>query len=92
MLFRSVRMTTRVNLLQPLRLHVRIDLRRADTDVPEQFLHHAQVSPTFQKMGCKTMPKGVRTDLPWDPPSYRLAPDEPPDGRPIHPTAIATEE
>jgi hypothetical protein len=35
---------------QPGLIDVRVDLRRLDIAVPEQFLHHAQIRPAAQEM------------------------------------------
>ena len=37
-----------VYALQALRGHVGIDLRGIERGVPQQFLHYAQICPTFQ--------------------------------------------
>jgi hypothetical protein len=40
--------------------HVRVDLRRRDVSMAEQFLHGADVAAVLQEVGRKRMAKGVR--------------------------------
>ena len=52
-----------VNFLQPPGGDVRVNFRRADGRMPQQFLDYAQVRPVLEKMGRKTMPQHVRGDV-----------------------------
>src|SRR3989338_146292 len=53
-----------VNLLQPLRRDVRVDLRRGQTRMAEQLLDAAQIRTVLQQVRGETVPKTVRTDRP----------------------------
>ena len=54
---------------EPGCVHVRIDLRRADVGVAEQFLHDAQVRATRQQMRREAVSKRVRRQTPIYPQS-----------------------
>ena len=58
------RMELPVNVPQPAPRHMRIDLRRADVRVAEQFLDDAQIRAMLQEMRRKTVPQHVRRDIP----------------------------
>ncbi len=49
-----------VELLQALAGHVRVDRRRGDVGVPEQQLHHAQISAVIEKMRGESVAQRVR--------------------------------
>ena len=49
-----------VSLLQPLRRDVRVDLRRDEMRVAEQFLHAPQIRARVQQMRRVTVPQLVR--------------------------------
>ena len=57
------RMESSMHLAQPISRHVRINLRRADTGVAEQFLNHAQVRSVIQQVRGKTVPQHMRGDI-----------------------------
>ena len=48
-----------VNLAQTISRHVRINLRRGDGRMPEQFLNNPQVSAVFEQVRGKTVPEHV---------------------------------
>ena len=52
-----------VFLLDKLFVDVRINLRRADIGMPEEFLQHAQIHTRLQAVRCKTVPEGMRRNL-----------------------------
>ena len=52
-----------VNVPQPVAGDVRVNLRRADVRVAEQFLDHPQVRAVFQQMCGKAVPQHVRGDV-----------------------------
>ena len=54
------RMMLRVQPLQPLARHVRVDRRRRDVGVAEQQLHDAQVGAMIQQMRRERVPQHVR--------------------------------
>jgi len=58
------RMKFPVDLPQPVAGDVRVNLRRADVGVAEQFLDHAQVRAVLEQMGRKTVPQHVRRHVP----------------------------
>ena len=49
-----------VSLLQPLRRDMRVNLRRDEMRVAEQFLHAAQIRARIQQMRRVTVPQFVR--------------------------------
>src|ERR1039458_6361557 len=53
-----------MNVAQPIAGDVRINLRRADARMAEQFLNHAQVRAMLQQMRRETVPQHVRRDVP----------------------------
>ena len=55
-------MVLRVQLLQPLARHVRVDLRGRDVRVPSSSLHHAQVGAVVQQMRGESVAQRVRRD------------------------------
>jgi len=54
------RMMHRMQLLQPLPRHMRIDLRRRNIRMTQQHLHHAQVGTVVQQVRGEGVPQGVR--------------------------------
>ena len=42
---------------------VRVNLRRADVRVPEQFLDHAQVRAALEQVRGEAVPQHVRSDV-----------------------------
>ena len=52
-----------VDLPQPAAGDVRVNLRRADARVAEQFLNHPQVRAMLQQMRGETVPQHVRCDV-----------------------------
>lgn len=52
-----------MHLPQTVFRNVRINLRRADARVSEQFLNHPQIRAVLQQMRGKTMPQHVRRDV-----------------------------
>ena len=55
-----------VNFPQPAARDVRVNLRRPDVRVAEQFLDHAQIRAVFQKVRRNTVPQHVRRDVAFD--------------------------
>jgi len=53
-----------MNVPQPVPRHMRINLRRADIRMAEQFLDDTQIRPMLQQMRRKTVPQHVRSDVP----------------------------
>ena len=49
--------------LQPLVEDVRVDLRRRDIGMPQQFLHHAQIRAVLQEMAGEGVSQYMRADL-----------------------------
>ena len=49
-----------ISLLQPLRRHVRVDLRRDEMRVAEQFLHAPQIRARIQQVRRVTGASGAR--------------------------------
>ena len=68
-----------VHFLQSRLVYVRVDLRRGNAGVAEQFLHLSQVGSAGQQMRGKAVPQGVRADGGWDAGSAGIALDELPD-------------
>ncbi len=60
------RMKFFVNLAQTVSRDVRVNLRRADVRVAEQFLDHAQIRAVLQKMRRKTVTHHVRRHVALD--------------------------
>ena len=56
-----------VDLAQAISRDVRVNLRRADARVAEQFLDHPQIRAVLQQMRCETVPQHVRSDVPCNP-------------------------
>ena len=56
------RVKTPVNLLEPLRIDVRIDLGGRDIGVTEHFLHLTQIRSTRQQVCGEAVAERVRTD------------------------------
>ena len=54
------RMRLLVDLLQPLRCDVRVDLRGGEIGVAEKFLNAAQVGTGIEHVGGEAVPKLVR--------------------------------
>lgn len=52
----SPRMKRLVHALEPILIHVRINLCRLDIRMPQQFLHNPQVRPSPDQVRGKTMP------------------------------------
>ena len=52
-----------MNFAQAISGDVRVNLRRADARVAEQFLDHAQIRAVFQQMRRETMPQHMRCDV-----------------------------
>src|SRR5437773_11847941 len=59
----SARMKFAVNFAQPVSSHVRVNLRRRDARVTEQFLNHAQVRAVIEQVCGETVPQHVRRDI-----------------------------
>src|ERR1700728_1337963 len=59
----AARMMARVQFLQALAGHVRIDLRGRQVAVPEQHLHHPQIRPVVEQMGCERVSERVRGEI-----------------------------
>ena len=55
-----------VNVPQTRGSDVRINFRRADVGVAEQFLDHPQIRAVLQQMRGKTVAQGVRRDIAAD--------------------------
>src|SRR5439155_19769596 len=53
----SARMKFAVNFAQPVSSHVRVNLRRRDAHVTEQFLNHAQVRAVIEQVCGETVPQ-----------------------------------
>ena len=53
-----------VNFPQPVARDVRVDFRRADVRVAEQFLNHAQIRAMFQQMRREAVPQHMRRHVP----------------------------
>ena len=51
-----------VHILHPLRRQVRVNLRRAQALVAQQFLHAAEVGAVVQQMRGEAVPQRVRAD------------------------------
>ncbi len=49
-----------VNGLEPIAVHVRVDLRCADVGVPQKLLNDAQVGPALQQVRCEAVPQRMR--------------------------------
>ena len=45
-----------VDVPQPVSRYMRINLRRADVGMTEQFLNHPQIRPVFQQMRGEAVP------------------------------------
>src|SRR4051812_28507646 len=58
----SPRMKLLVYVHQPLRVHVRVNLGRANVGVAQELLNHPEVGSAFQQMRCKRVTQHVRTD------------------------------
>ena len=52
-----------VHRLQPLLIHMRINLRRRNVGMPEHFLDDAQIGAVAEQMRGKTMPQQVRINI-----------------------------
>ena len=59
-------MVARVQFLEALASHVRIDLRGRQIAVAEQHLHHAQVRAVIEQMGGKGMSQSMGREVPVD--------------------------
>ena len=55
-----------MDLPQPIPRHVRVNLRRADIRVPEQFLDHSQIGAVLEQVRRETVPQHVRRDVAVD--------------------------
>ena len=53
-----------VNFPQPVAGDVRVNFRRADAGVPQQFLDDPQVGSMLQKVSCKAMAQHMRSNIP----------------------------
>jgi hypothetical protein len=85
-------MGLRVRRLEPLDGHVRVDLRRRERGVAEQFLDHAKVGTTFEQVGRGAVTQPVRAEVG----SVRDVPEQLVHHRPdlalVGPTSTAPEE
>ena len=52
-----------MHFAQPIARYVRVNFRRADIFMSEQFLNHAQIGAVFQQMRRKTVAQHVRRDV-----------------------------
>jgi hypothetical protein len=59
-------MKTPMHFPQPAARHVRVNLRRVDLRMAEQFLDDSQVRSVLQQMRGKAMPQHVRRDVALD--------------------------
>ena len=55
-----------VNVAQTVSGDVRVNFRRADVRVAQQFLNHPQIRAVLQQMCRKTVPQHVRRDVAFD--------------------------
>ena len=49
-------MKTVMHTLEAARVHMRVNLRRRDVSMAQQFLDHPQIRAVPQKMGCERVP------------------------------------
>src|SRR5262249_21679757 len=68
-----------VNRLKPITIDMGVMLRGTNVGVAEQFLHHAQIRSTRQKMRGETVPQGMRASLGIEPGSRDIFLDEDPE-------------
>ena len=60
-----------VDVPDPFAGQMRVQLRRGDTRMPEQFLNDPQVGPTLEQMGRERVAERVRADPVCEPRGVR---------------------
>ncbi len=81
-----------VHFLEPRLFHVRVDLRRGDAGVSQQFLDLPQVRTAAEQVRGETVSQRVRTDRVRQAGASRVLLDEFPDGFPAQTLAAAREQ
>jgi hypothetical protein len=56
-----------INLPEDFAVHMGIYLGGGNITVPQEFLHNPEIRPVLQKMGSKGVPKGMRSNILFDP-------------------------